>query len=279
VLTAVHYGCLVVASAGNSGDFGSPTTYPASWPHVFTVGATDANDAAASFSTLSPGLDVAAPGVAMTGAVPLSRNPTGFQNGLSGTSFSAPIVTAAAAWVWTLRPTLTVSQLAGVLRAGARDIGAPGFDPASGWGILDIPAALAAPAPPDDPAEPNEDVEQVKPGKLFNLGQPPLTTPAKPSIRIAALLDTAEDPRDLYRIWVPARKTVRVSVAGSGNAAARIWGPKTVRLNEGVQARRRDLKGPSITAGAAGFVAYVEVLLTGRSAGARYTLSVTAAKR
>jgi hypothetical protein len=46
-----------------------------------------------------------------------------------------------------------------------------------------------------------------------------------------------------------------------------------------VQARRRDLKGPSVRARKKGLVAYVEVLLTGRSSDAKYTLSVTAAKR
>jgi subtilisin family serine protease len=279
ILGAVHNGCLVVVSAGNSGEFGSPATYPASWPHVFTVGATDENDQAVSFSTSSPGVDVAAPGVDIVGAVPLSRNPTGYQDALDGTSFSSPIVAAAAAWVWTERPTLTVAQLADVLRRSARDVDAPGFDDATGWGIVDIPAALAAPVAPNDPNEPNDDVDQVKPGKLFELGQPPLTTPAKPSIRIAASLETTDDPRDIYRIWVPAGRTVHVSVAAAGNAAARVWGPQTVRVNEGVQARRRDLKGPSIRAGTKGFLAYVEVLLTGRSDNAMYTLSVTAAKR
>jgi len=279
ILNAVHNGCLVVASAGNSGEFGSPTTFPASWPHVFTVGATDEKDQVASFSTSSPGLDVSAPGVDILGAVPLSRNATGFQDRLAGTSFSSPIVAAAAAWVWTLRPTLRASQLADILRASARDIGPPGFDPASGFGIVDIPAALVAPPGPIDPSEPNDDIDQVKPGKLFELGQPPLTTPAKPSIRIAAEVDSSEDPRDLYRIWVPPDKTVRVSVAAGGKAAARIWGPQTVRVSEGVQARRRDLRGPSVRAVKKGFVAYVEVLLTGRSADAKYTLSITAAKR
>jgi subtilisin family serine protease len=279
ILTAVHNGCLVVAAAGNSGDSGSPTTYPASWPHVFTVGATDEADQATSFSTTSPGLDLSAPGVDIVGAVPPTRNATGYQDGFSGTSFSAPMVSAAAAWVWTVRPSLTATQLAEVLRTSARDIGPTGFDPASGWGIVDIPAALAAPVPQNDPFEPNDDIDQVRPGKLFELGQQPLTTPAKPSIRIAATLDSAEDVHDLYRVWVPARKTVRATVAAGGNAAVRIWGPKTARLTEGIRARRRDLKGPSITAGKAGFEAYVEVLLTGRSDDARYTLSVTAASR
>jgi hypothetical protein len=215
----------------------------------------------------------------MIGAVPLSRNPTGYLDGLAGTSFSAPLVSAAAAWVWTMRPTLSAGQLADVLRRSARDIGDPGFDTASGWGILDIPGALAAPTPPADPAEPNDDIPEVKPGRLFQVGQAPLTTPAKPSIRIAGSLDASEDPRDLYRIWVPAKRTVRVSVAADGRAAARIWGPRTVSTREGIQARRRDLRGTSIRAGNNGFAAYVEVLLTGRSADSRYVLGVRSAKR
>ena len=153
-----------------------------------------------------------------------------------------------------------------------------GFDSSAGWGIIDIPAALAAPAPASDPGEPNDDIAQVKPGQLFALGQPPLTSPAKASIRVTGSLDQSEDPRDIYRIWVPANKVVRVSVSAGGTAAARIWGPLTVAVNEGILARRRDLKGGTVRAGKKGFSAYVEVLLTGRSTNARYVLSVTAAK-
>ncbi len=196
ILDAVRQGCLVVAAAGNSGDEGSPTTYPAAWPHVFTVAATDQNDVVAPFSTTSPATDVAAPGTAFVADVPMNRSPNGYDS-FSGTSFSAPLVSAAAAWVWTMRPTLTVSQLSQILRSTARDIGPPGFDNASGWGIVDIPGALTAPAPPTDPFEPNDDISQVRPGSLFEAGQPPLTTPAKPGIRMAATLDTGDDPRDV----------------------------------------------------------------------------------
>jgi hypothetical protein len=210
--------------------------------------------------------------------VPLSHDPSGYVSG-DGTSFAAPIVSAAAAWIWTLRPTLTVGQVAGVLRESATDIGPPGFDNASGYGLLNIPAALVAPVPPVDPDEPNDDIEQVKPLQLFHLGQPALTTQAKPASRIAATLDKADDPRDIYRIWVPAHGTVRVKVSPGGKAAARIWGPKTLSVNEGLSARRRDLRGPSITAGKTGMQAYVEVLLTGSSSTASYVLSVTASKR
>jgi subtilisin family serine protease len=279
LLEAVRNGCLVVAAAGNNGQTGNPVTYPASWPHIFTVGATDENDGVTPFSTTGAGIDVVAPGVAFVGAVPTERNSTGYETGLAGTSFSAPVVTAAAAWVWTVRPTLSAAQVMQLLRSTARDIGPPGFDTASGWGIVDIPAALAAPTPPNDPSEPNDDIRQVKPGVLFSLGEPPLTSSARPSTRVAGTLDQSEDPRDLYRIFVPPRRFVRVSTVSSGDAAARIWGPKTLGVGEGLAPRRRDLKGQKVYGGKAGFQAYVEVLLTGRSSTARYTLSVTASKK
>ena len=279
VLTAVDAGCLVVAAAGNDGQLGNQPTYPADWPHVFTVAASDQNNVVAPFSTVSPANDITAPGVGIIGAVPLSHDPSGYVTG-DGTSFAAPMVSAAAAWIWTLRPTLTAGQLAGVLRESATDIGPPGFDNASGYGLLNIPAALVAPAPPIDPDEPNDDIDEVRPLELFQLGQPALTTKAKPGSRIAATLDKADDPRDIYRIWVPAHETVRVKVSsGSRAAAARIWGPKTLSVNEGIAARRRDLRGPSITAGKTGMQAYAEVLLTGSSSTATYVLSVTASKR
>ena len=279
IIGAFHNGCLIVAAAGNGGQQGSPPTYPADYPHVITVGATDQNDAVAAFSSISPALDVAAPGVAMVAAVPLSRDPSGFASNLSGTSFSAPLVSAAAAWIWTLRPTLDVTQIFELLRASARDIGAPGFDSASGFGIVNIPAALAAAAPPSDPQEPNDDVDEIKPGALFRDGRPLLTTAARPSIRISARIDQSEDPRDLYRIWVPAHRVVRATVSAGGAAATRIWGPRTTGVGEGILSRRRDLKGPLIAGGNTAEVAYVEVLLTGRSTTTNYVLGVTASTR
>ncbi|HZT45721.1 MAG TPA: S8 family serine peptidase [Gaiellaceae bacterium] len=279
ILTAFHNGCLVVAAAGNGGELGGPIPFPAAWPHVLTVGATDRSDTIASFSSTGQAVDLVAPGVDMVGAVPLTRNPTGYAEGLAGTSFAAPLVAAAAAWVWTERPSLTVTELADVLRRSARDLGPSGFDPSYGFGILDVPAALAAPTPPPDAMEPNDDVAQVRSGRLFEVGQAPLTTPAAPSARISASIDSEEDPRDVYRIWVPAHRTVRVTVASEGRAAVRIWGPLTVSVNEGVKARRRDLRGPRVRANGAGFWAYAEVLLTGRSRDATYTLAVTATTR
>jgi hypothetical protein len=279
ILLAIHNGCLVVAAAGNTGLSGNPAIYPAAYPHVLTVGATDQNDAPAPFSTLAASLDVAAPGVGMIGAVPASHDASGYSSGLDGTSFSAGVVSAAAAWVWTLRPTLDQTQIFDLMRRTARDVGSPGWDSASGFGIVSIPNALAtAPLPPDS-SEPNDDIDQIRPGALFADGRPELTTSSKQSTRISGRIDENEDPRDLYRIWVPAHRVVRAKVGAAGNAAVRIWGPRTASVGEGILSRRRDLRGPLIRGTSKGFVAYVEVLLTGRATTASYVLGVTASKR
>ena len=170
VATAQHNGCLVVSSAGNGGAVSAPV-FPAALPHVVSVGSTDENDAIAPFSTASPTLDLVAPGVDILAAVPTWRDPTGYDI-VNGTSFSAPIVSAAAAWVWTARPALSAFQVAALLRATARDLGTPGFDSASGYGLVDVAAALTAPTPAVDPLEPNDDVDQVKPGARFARRKP-----------------------------------------------------------------------------------------------------------
>ena len=279
VVYAQHKGCLVVAAAGNGGLSGNPPTFPAGYAHVLTVGANDESDAVTPFSTVGAGIDVTAPGIGIVGSVPLSYDPSGTSTGLAGTSFAAPIVSAAAAWIWTLRPTLDATQIFALLRSTARDLGQPGYDLQSGFGVVNIPGALAAPAPPRDPQEPNDDIDEVKPGARFPDGEPGLTSPFRTSNGISGSLDKNDDPRDLYRIWVPPNRVVRASVITDGTAAARIWGPDTLSVNEGIEARRRDLKGPLFRAGAKGLSAYVEVLLTGASPTSRYILSVKASTR
>ena len=277
ITDAFHRGCLVVASAGNDRAHGSPPTYPADQSHVLTVAATDENDRVTDFSTSSANNDLAAPGIDIIGAVTLAHDPSGYITE-PGTSFSAPIVAAAAAWLWTVRPTLDWTQIEEILRSTARDVGAPGFDADTGWGIVNIPAALAAATPPRDPYEPNDDIDEVKPGAMFDDGQPAITTAAKPSTRIAA----------------PSTRTrIRATSTGSGcqrntssacpsRRAARprreSGAPRRSASERLSQARRRDLAGTQITGGKRGFTAYVEVLPTGRSTHASYVLSVKASK-
>jgi Subtilase family len=205
VAQAVRSGSLVVAASGNSGDFDDAISYPGADPHVLTVGATDQNDRPASFTTRSSYVDLAAPGVGIPVASALDNS---YQSE-DGTSFSSPIVAGAAAWLWTARPTLDASQVAEILRTTARDVNTPGYDEATGYGILDVAAALAAPTPLADPVEPNDSVANAT----------PLTTRAAPAKSVSGRVQEFEDPRDIYRFWVPARKRVAIRVASTGVGA------------------------------------------------------------
>src|SRR5712691_7392448 len=59
---AVSKGSLVVAAAGNSG---KSVGYPAAYPEVVAVSATDAKDGIAWFSSRGPQIAIGAPGVAV----------------------------------------------------------------------------------------------------------------------------------------------------------------------------------------------------------------------
>jgi hypothetical protein len=124
------------------------------------------------------------------------------------------MVAAATAWVWTLRPDLDATQLFEIMRRSARDIGPAGWDAGSGFGILDIGAALAMPAPPKDPYEPNDDADEVEPHGLFANGTPALTTLSRGSAALTARVDVREDPHDLYRVLVPAHRRVAATTIG-----------------------------------------------------------------
>ena len=214
VKQAVALGSLVVAASGNSGQEGSPIGYPAALAHVTTVAATDSSGAVASFSSRSSYVDLAAPGVGILVASAIGGN----WQPEDGTSFSSPIVAGAAAWIWTARPELTASQVAEVLRRSARDIGPPGRDTASGFGLLDVGAALAFPAPGNDAFEPNDDIDEVDPARDMYLSkQQPLTTSVKRLGRIGGRVDKWEDPRDVFRVWLPAKRRVVATLNSTDN--------------------------------------------------------------
>jgi Subtilase family len=245
-MTAIAFGTgsLIVAAAGNDRSRGSPLEYPASFPHVLTVGATDDHGRAAFFSSASPYVDLSAPGQLIPVAVPATYDPTGYAT-FSGTSFASPLTAGAAAWIWTARPTLDVTQLFDLVRTSTRDVESRGFDPLTGYGQLYIPTGLTAPTPPRDPIEPNEDVSHVKPNRLFRSAAPPLTAPGRTRGSLDARLDFSEDPRDVYRLWVPARRTTIVTLTPTADVDLAIWGPRTVSVLEGGKTRKRDFRGLS----------------------------------
>lgn len=243
-------GVLIVAAAGNSRQNGNPAEYPASLPHVLTVGSLDRNAAPSFFTSGSPHVDLSAPGEEISVAVPTSLHPPDNYDQFDGTSFASPMVAAAAAWVWTENPDLDASQVFDVMRTSAQDVWTPGFDPYSGFGRLDIVAATHAGPPPLDPQEPNEDVSYIKPGGILHRAASPLTFAGHRSGRINARLDRGDDPRDVYRFWVPRGKDASVALQPiDADADLALWGPKTKSVLETGRARRRDSLGLSERSG------------------------------
>jgi hypothetical protein len=284
ILSAINAGSLVVAAAGNFREILSPIEYPANFPHVLTVGATDQMDAVTVFSSATPALDLAAPGEDIPVASPRTYYPSGYLD-LSGTSFSAPMVAGAAAAVWTKRPKLGLTQIFEVMRRSARDVGDPGRDPDTGFGILNIPAALKRPALAADPQEPNEDVYIVKPDGISRKGHAPLTGPLRKRAEIRARLDSAEDPVDVYRVWLPQKGRLVATVSASADVKVEAWGPGTNTVYSTGKALRRHLLGStSILGGSTGALSlrgrlpgryvYLDVFLAPEFVSAGYTLKL-----
>jgi len=292
ILRTFAEGSLVVASAGNDRMFGSPASYPASFAHVLTIGATNEGDRPTNFSSISSHMDLAAPGQDIAVAVPSiwEPSPGNPYETLDGTSFSAPLVSGASAAVWTLRPKLTNSQLFEVMRRSAHHVGKRGWNASTGYGILDVPASLARKAPAPDPEEPNEDVFLVEPHGLLPAGQPPLTAPGRANRVLPAHLERSEDPEDVYRAYLPAKGKLIVTVPTKGNANLEVWGRKTRTVFERGAAAQRDLLGVSarrgsktervvVAARSVGQYVYVDVSLGKNVAAASYSVRIATARR
>jgi subtilisin family serine protease len=118
---ATASGMLCVAAAGNDGD--STRTYPAACDHVLAVGATDSDNARATFSNWGPWVDIAAPGSSMWSTVSQNYTFTDIDqliyylafgwDGVNpymygdGTSFACPLVAGVCALVRAKYPYLT----------------------------------------------------------------------------------------------------------------------------------------------------------------------------
>jgi hypothetical protein len=214
---ATGAGVLLVAAAGNEFAEGNPLEYPASLPHVVTVAAVDPEGRTSYFSNAHAAIDIAAPGEQVGTAVPLAHDPDERRDGytlLDGTSFAAPMVAAAAAWVEAERPGLTVDQLANVVKLSAIDLDRDGWDPNTGYGLVQVGRALRTRAPRNDPLEPNENIFWVN-GEIFRRPDPRVYDGRPRGARLGARLDQYEDPADVYRVRFPARSRVKVVVVPS----------------------------------------------------------------
>jgi serine protease len=134
----VAKGVVIVAAAGNSG---KSIGWPAKYPGVIAVGATDSKDDIAWFSSRGPELAIAAPGVKVIQQTICDggRNACEQFGAFSGTSMASPHVAGAAA----LLVGLGVSDADHVRAALTSTARAKGEPEKYGAGVLDIGAATS----------------------------------------------------------------------------------------------------------------------------------------
>jgi hypothetical protein len=132
---AVGFGCTMFASMGNTSV--NEVQYPAGYQSVIAVGATNAHDEIANFSTTGSHMSICAPGVEIYSTVP--------DNGyayMSGTSMACPFAAGVAALMLSADSTLSQYDIKTRLENSAVDLGISGFDSTYGYGRVDVEAAI-----------------------------------------------------------------------------------------------------------------------------------------
>ena len=128
-----------VAAAGNLAS--NSAFYPAAYADVIAVMASDIAEKRARWSNYGSWCDLCAPGDGIT-----SLWQSGGTAVLTGTSQSAPHVSAIAALVRTLNPQLDRIDTELLIKYTAKDLGSPGRDSSYEWGLADLHRALDAAA-------------------------------------------------------------------------------------------------------------------------------------
>lgn len=135
---AISHGVTLVAASGN--DAAATVSYPAINANVIAVGASDANDAVASYSNQGSQLALLAPG----NNIP-SANRSGTYSSATGTSLASPHVAGAAALMLAAKPDLTPAQVKQTLQNTAdktSGMGGQNRTNAYGYGRLNVSQAL-----------------------------------------------------------------------------------------------------------------------------------------
>jgi thermitase len=189
VAYAQSKGCVVVAAAGNEGS-SAGASYPARYPGVVGVSATDPDDSLASFSNYGPGVDIAAPGVNIYSTLPKALYPLGYAS-WNGTSMATPFVSGVAALVMSVNPTMGADAVMQRLLSTAQDIGDVRY---FGEGLVRADLAVAGVATdPDD-------------------SLPGVPIPSSPA---TGTLDVATDMDDVYSIYLGEGQTIEASMTAT----------------------------------------------------------------
>jgi subtilisin family serine protease len=249
---AVAHGVVVVAAVGNGDQAPREpwhfASYPAALPHVLGVSAFGEDGSVPEFSNRDAVYnDLAAPGERILSTLPrqiTAQFPACGEQGYSscgpedfrlaeGTSFAAPQVSAAAAMLLSVDPSLSPDQVTTILERTASDANAGngcrhcplGRDAFSGWGRLNVAAAIAAlggPLPPTDELEPNDDAGSSAWPLSGGSGS------------LHATVDFWDDQSDVYRLRLRRGQKLFVVLSGPADTdtVLALWRPGTLRVDD-----------------------------------------------
>lgn len=154
---------LQVAAAGNCAEGGyycnfiiNHEVYPGAYSEVITVAASDYFDNWATYSNYNDHVDLAAPGGTSAYRI-WSTLPASSYGYNQGTSMATPMVSAAAALVWTCVPTATRQDVINILKQTADKVGSFEYDeygrnPYFGYGRLNAGSAVPLPSLSSSPS-------------------------------------------------------------------------------------------------------------------------------
>lgn len=146
---AIAAGVTIVAAMGNDYEEGNPTSYPAAYDDVISVGSIAEDRRRSAFSSTGRHIELAAPGSNILSTVPTSRSAQRRETDYaswSGTSMATPHVTAAAALLLAKHPGWSPADVAKRLRNTASrvpEMGRKKWTEAHGNGLLDLKSALS----------------------------------------------------------------------------------------------------------------------------------------
>src|SRR5207302_2460910 len=114
---------------------GGSIPFPADGPKVIAVGAVDQDGRRLSYSSCGSKSCTSKPDFAAEVPFPSLWRERPF----AGTSAAAPQAAALAALLWSHHPGWTADEVRMAMRSSVRDLGPPGFDLETGFGLLHLP--------------------------------------------------------------------------------------------------------------------------------------------
>jgi len=227
---AVRYawnrGVVLIGAAGNnavSGPF-----FPASYPEVVSVSATQVDDEFTHWSNYGADVDVSAPGASIltTNCIackPIEHDLTGDHQYtyISGTSFAAPNVAGVVALIWDRYPAMTNAEVVNRLKTTADDLGYAGWDARYGLGRVNAERAVGGTPPVialggDDALETNDTLAAAK---AIAIG-----TTVRPNIYPAGDVD-------VFAVDVPRAGRLDISVAPVHDNRAWPWNKSSLAVD------------------------------------------------